>query len=440
MRHQTMKSDDTVTESADRAPQVLVEGRRRFLGSAALIGIGLFVVQLATPGALGGLPISLLLKDRLHASAQALATFGAVAGAPFYLKPLVGLFTDAFPLAGQRRRPYLLLAAGLGAILWLLLGLAPRRYGPLLAVSLALNLAAIVLGNTVGGLLVEVGQRSGATGRLGSLRILVTALGAVLASTAGGWLATRDLLWTGAVGGTLFALLFIVGSALLHEPPAPPQREGGAWGSIREQVETLRGARDLWIVLGCFALLTIAPGFATPLLYYQTNTLKFSPQFIGYLGAIGGIFAILGAGLYTLLCRRFRVLKLFPVLLLCHALGTLLFLSYRSAAMAVAIQALGGLVDAMAVVCGFDLASRAAPRRAATVGYALILSTVNLTGALSDVFGSWLFTRHHWAFTDLVWLNSATTLLALPVIRLLPASLTARREGEAPREDGESNR
>jgi MFS family permease len=428
-----MKSDAALS-TGDLPP-----GRARLttpsfpIRDAALIAFGLFVVQFATPSALGGLPISLLLKDRLHASAQTLATFTAIAGTPFYLKPLVGLLTDASPVAGRRRRPYLLLAAGIGAGLWLLLGITPRHFTVLLAVSIAINMAVIVLGNTVGGLLVEVGQGHSATGRLGALRLVMTGFASVLAGIAGGWLATRDLFWTAAAGSTLLCALFGVGVALLQET----DRAIGvpARNSVREQVMALRQARDLWTVLACFALLTVAPGFATPLLYFQTNTLRFSAQFIGNLGAVGAISGALGVALYVLLCRRFCVLSLFPILLLVHALGTLLFLLYRSAAMAILIQVLGGPVEAMVTVCGFDLASRAAPRRAATVGYALILSTVNLAAALSDILGSWLYTRHHWAFTDLVYLNSGTTLLALPVVRLLPASLTARREGDTPSDD-----
>jgi hypothetical protein len=52
--------------------------------------------------------------------------------------------------------------------------------------------------------------------------------------------------------------------------------------------------------------------------------------------------------------------------------------------------------------------------------------------SLSDVFGSWLFTRYHLNFMNLVWLNAGTTALALLAIPLLPAAIVGRREEDPP--------
>src|SRR4051812_32297832 len=136
----------------------------------AVIATGLFATGLGWPGLIGQLPFSLLLKNQLQLPPQHLATFWAVATAPWYVKPLVGLVCDAYPLLGTRRRGYLLAGASVSGLLWLGFAVVPHAYGPLLATMTALNATMVFVSAALGGLLVEVGQRHGATGRLSALR------------------------------------------------------------------------------------------------------------------------------------------------------------------------------------------------------------------------------------------------------------------------------
>src|SRR3954464_13135703 len=100
---------------ADRLPR----------GRVAVIAMGLFVTGLGWPGLMGRLPFGLLLKNELHLPAQRIAAFWAVATFAWYVKPLVGLLCDAYPLVGTRRRAYLLLGGLASTLMWLAFAAVP---------------------------------------------------------------------------------------------------------------------------------------------------------------------------------------------------------------------------------------------------------------------------------------------------------------------------
>src|SRR5205823_2245988 len=113
--------------------------------AVGVIGAGIFVAGLGWPGMLARLPLGLFLKNQLALSPAQAATFWAAATFGWYIKPLVGLLCDAFPLFGTRRRGYLLAGAVAAALAWAALGVVPPRYAWLLALMLALNLAIVVV-------------------------------------------------------------------------------------------------------------------------------------------------------------------------------------------------------------------------------------------------------------------------------------------------------
>jgi hypothetical protein len=110
------------------------------------------------------------------------------------------------------------------------------------------------------------------------------------------------------------------------------------------------------------------------------------------------------------------------------ALGSLGYLFYRSAVAAAAVESENGLIAAFVTLALMDLAARAIPHGSEALGFALMMSVLNVAQSLSDVFGSWLMDHHHVSFSKLVWLNAGTTALVLFVIPLLPRALIERRD------------
>jgi predicted MFS family arabinose efflux permease len=395
----------------------------------AVIATGLLVTSLGWPGILGRLPFALLLKNELHLPAQSVAAFWAIATFAWYVKPVVGLLCDAYPLFGTRRRGYLLAGALGSTATWLAFALVPRQYGALLAVMIVLNVALAVVSVATGGLLVETGQRHAATGRLSSLREAIVAVSSLAAGPLGGWLATRAFGWTVGAGAALaFALVPVV--LLLAREERGARVDTGALTAARAQLATILRSRAMWATSGLIFLVYLAPGFQTPLLYHQQDALKFDPRLIGLLQAVGGASSLVGALAYVALCRRLPLRVLLPAGIVLNAGSTLLFLGYASQTSAFVINAVGGALGMLGLLPLYDLAARAAPKGSESFGYALMMSVQNVAiFAVSDVLGSYLYGGLHWPLQKLVWVNALSTLAVLAFLPLLPRALTAAREG-----------
>jgi predicted MFS family arabinose efflux permease len=295
---------------------------------------------------------------------------------------------------------------------------------------IAMN-AMLVMGSTVsGGVMVEAGQRYGASGRLSSARYFVMNACTLIGGPLGGFLAARAFGYTAAVGAVISLSVVPFAWWLLREPPVT-EKNWQAWTEAKTQFHTLMRSRTLWSAAGLMFLVYIMPGFATPLYYFQTDTLKLSQQFIGTLILLAGGFGLLGAVIYGFLCRRTTLRWMLIVSIALGALSTLGYLFYRSGTDAAVIESVNGLLGTLAPLALMDLAVRATPRGSESLGFSLMMSVTNIGMALSDITGSWLIDHHFATFFNLVWLNAGTTALVLLVIPFLPSILIDRPD-EAP--------
>ena len=179
------------------------------IGLGSLFGLLYFVQGIAEPTeGLLSQPTTSLLRQWEHSAASA-AWFAAALSVPWAIKPLYGLLTDFVPLAGSRRRSYLLLTTavacvGMTAIYFLPLS---SDRATLLLVLLLLPAVAIAFSDVVvDALMVEIGQPRGMTGRLQSIQwaciyaamILTGVVGGALSEWGAqqlGFLITGTLLW-----------------------------------------------------------------------------------------------------------------------------------------------------------------------------------------------------------------------------------------------------
>jgi len=392
-----------------------------------VIAWGIFVTGFGWPGIIGRLPFTLLLKNQLHLPADSASYFWAIGMFAWYVKPVAGFICDAYPLFGTRRRSYMLVGSVLSGLLWLLFAVVPRRYASLAAVMAALNVAMVFVSTVVGGLQVEVSQRHGTTGRLASLRNGIEGAMDLLAGPVGGWLAVRAFGWT-AVGGALVVLSFVPVVAWLFPEPTGALTDREVLRTAKSHLQTIVRSRSMWGASGLLFLVYLAPGFQTPILYYQQDVLKLDPRFIGFLQLLGGAGGIVGAALYAALCRRIPLKISLIAGILLSALSTLFYLRYDSASQAAFIDTATGLLGTLAVLPLYDLAVRATPRGIESFGFSLMMSIRNVAiFAISNPLGSYLYT-HHVGFKQLIWLNAGSTAAVLLFVPLLPAALLAGRE------------
>ena len=398
--------------------------RQSYRSAAFVVVIGIMATTLAQPGVLAALPIRNLLKNALGLDRTASAAFLFWTGLAWYLKPIVGIITDSFPLFGSRRRSYLLLGAGLATLGWLALTVTPHTVNALLAVIVCINTAMVLASTVTGGFLVETAQNEGASGRLTALRQFVQQVCGLINAPISGFLASVALMWAALASGMIVFLLVPVTIWFLKEDYHPPRPLSAAGAQFR----TIIRARSLWAAAGLMLLFYIAPGFGTAIFYRQQNDLHMTPQLQGWIGFAAAIAGILTAMLYGWLCERLRLRTLLAVAIAVSTATNLLYVFYASVPLAFTIDTINGFGFSLAELALMDLAVRATPVGSEGLGYSLMLSVRNLAIFGTDVLGSKLLDSYGWSFDWLVYANSATTALALPLVFLLPAVLVGRHD------------
>jgi MFS family permease len=402
---------------------------RAFTYAALVIVAGVLATTLAQTQVLARLPLQNLLKNELHVDRTANAAFFFWAGLAWYLKPLAGILTDAFPLFGTRRRSYMLLSALLAGVSWLALIWTPHQYRTLLVGVIVINAFMVFASTAVGGYMVETAQATAGSGRLTAIRQLIEQISIVISGPLAGYLAGIAFLWTAAACSGIMFLLAPVTLLFLYERRQSPDARA-VLANAKRQLISIATARTMWAAAGLMALFYIAPGFATALFYKQQNELHFSTQTQGFLGLITGVCGIIAALGYGVLCRRLNLRALLFWCLLVATVANLGYLYYSSLGRAQAIDGLNGFGYTLAELALMDLAVRSTPAGSEGLGFAIMISVRNLALFGTDWFGASLLDQYHLSFASLVVANSATTLITVPLVFLLPRAIVGRRDGE----------
>lgn len=419
-------SQESTTNRSEQIPRI---EDRNFFHLALIIVVGIFAVTLPQTAVLGNLPIRHLLKTELHMKPDQMAGFLFLTGLAWYLKPLCGILTDAFPIFGTRRRHYILISSVLAGICWVAVDFLPKTYEPLLLGLILVNLFMVMTSTVVGGFLVEAGQAMGSTGRLTSIRQAMFNGCSLISGVASGVLATQRFILTACLNGALVLSIFPVVYKFLHEKPqAPSGRE--KLHAAGTQLITILRCWPMWISVLLIGLYQFAPGFGTVIYYRQNDQLHFSQQYIGTLGSLGGGAGVLAALLYGLTIRRYQLRTLITLGIGINAAGTLFYLHYTSAGWAAFTDFQQGFTSGFAVVALLDLAARTVPKGCEGLGYSLMLSIYNVASNGGDVVGSRLYERAHWTFEHLVVVNAITTALALIFLPFIPAVFVQAKDGD----------
>lgn len=395
-----------------------------------VIALCIFVTVFATHARLGRLPLRALIKTEFALAPEEMASFFAIAGLAWYLKPLAGVLSDRLRFFGTRRRHYLIASGLLGVAAWGAMAAAPRTYGTILVVSVVLSAVAVVGNTTAGGMLVDVGRARNATGRLSALRVTVMNAASLIAGPAGGWLASQRLSWTCAAGGVLMAGM-TVGAWIWARDPALPVTPDDQKKAARRSPLGLFKMKSFWCVAALTLLFYGSPGFQTAFYYHQRDSLRFTDQEIGLLAALNCGGGFLGAFCYIRLCRRFSLRALLASGIVISALCACTYWVYRSLEAAVVIEPVVGFFTIIGVLPLQDLTARAAPPRDEAFAFSAILSMGNLAIALSDVLGTAMMRRFNIDLSQAILVNALASLVALLFLAPLPKSLVGTTETQA---------
>src|ERR1700693_4345475 len=139
---------------------------RSDLSSSERLGIflylGILIVLLAFGSPSGGLidiPVSFLLKNRLHLQAHEVANFRLVAAIPLYLSFVFGFIRDMWNPLGMGDRGFMLLVCGICGLLYVCFALASLTYSTLLLAVIVLTTSFLFVASAQNGLTSTIGQQ-----------------------------------------------------------------------------------------------------------------------------------------------------------------------------------------------------------------------------------------------------------------------------------------
>src|SRR5262245_51919005 len=205
-----------ISLSAPPAEQVRASGEIRRL---MLFFATVYVVEgLGQHGGLIAQPLNYYLSELHGWTPVEISAALTLFTLPWIIKPLYGLVSDFIPLFGYRRKSYLVLAnvGASAAFLWATQLTAPSQ----LLVAFLLTAYAMAISSTLtGAVLVENGQRLGASGRFVNQQWLWFNIAAMAAAFLGGglieWFSPAVALHASALIVALAPVAVIVGSIIL---------------------------------------------------------------------------------------------------------------------------------------------------------------------------------------------------------------------------------
>ena len=391
--------------------------------------------------------ITIVLKERGLAASQ-VADFFLITIIPWLIKPAYGLLSDFVPLFGRRRKSYFLLTCALAAAAGLILAWGDAiAYGEIRTVDLfgvtrftlvpgvglftAMALGLAFTDVLTDAMMVENGRPRGLTGAFQSVQWACITLASVLVGELGGFLAEARSLRVAFLLAACFPLISLfMGVFFVRETPV--RADTAAFGQTWRAIRAALGAREIWVVAGFIFFFWFSPSFGPAFLYYQTDTLKFSQQFIGRLAALSALGGVVGAIVYAPLSRRMPLKHIVNLSIGVATVGTLAYLLYRDATSALVIDITFGAVGMITQLAFLDLAAKACPRHVEATFFAALMSVFNLGQQLSQNVGARLYDTL--GFTQLVYISAAITALAwvlVPLVRIDRIEAKAREEAAA---------
>jgi MFS family permease len=404
--------------------------RRTILGYSAVM---VSVISFASPAFGIFIPLTFLLKNKLHLSANGLSFFALWATFPAYLCFLFGYIRDAWSPLGKGDRGYFLLFGGAGAVVLIALSFAGASLAVILAGAFCVGIAYLFIWGAWNGLATTVGQQRALAGEMSSVWNIASTIAGVASFVVGGMVSDR-LEHLGDVNATM--VLFLIFGALfaamgllgLWKPKAvfagstrPRQTE------VRDIGRLLRH-RPIYPALAAFCLWQFAPGSQTALQYHLSNSLHASDSQWGLYNAIYTLSFLPTLALFGVLSRRYslRTLLLLGTLIGIPQMIPLAFVTTANSALIAAVPI--GLMGGLATAAYLDLLIRSSPKGLEGTLMMLAWSLYSIAIRFGDLLGTALYQRFG-GFGVCVIATTIAYALILPVLRFVPRELVEEKDG-----------
>jgi MFS family permease len=427
----------TAAEAAIAAAPLPYSVRRKIF-----LYLGLLIVLLGFGSPSGGvidIPITFLLKNKLHLEAHELAQFRLISAIPLYLSFVFGFIRDTWNPFGMGDRGFMLLFGAITAALYVLFGFTPVTYATLLVAVVLLTTSFLFVTSAQNGLTSTIGQQHVMSGQVSAVWNIFASVPTVGALLIGGTLsdvleernieeATRILFLIGATIMALLAIYAVWRPASVYDNV---RNEHGPATLPLDDVKRLMRHWPIYPALLIWLLWNFAPGSATPLQYYLQNILHAEDAQWGQWNAIFGISFIPTFMLFGLLCQNFplKTLLLWGTVAAIPQMVPLLFIHSVTGALITAVPI--GLMGGVATASYLDLIIRSCP--IGLQGTTLMMSSALyfIASRFGDVLGTLLY-DYYGGFGVCVIAITVVYALILPTLLLVPKHLIATADGQAP--------
>jgi len=423
-----MTTESKAASEATEQPTTLPIATRRKI----FVYLGALIALLTFGDPNGGLmqvPISFLLKNKLHLEAHELAIFQLVAAIPLYLSSVFGFIRDRWNPLGLKDRGFFILFGACSAILYAHFAFVPVTTATLLVAFLLLTTSFLFVDSAQNGLASVLGQQHAMTGQISALWNIFGTFPVVAALLAGG--AFSDIL-EGENADQAARSLFLAGAAILgavalfglFRPSSVYDNVKAESGAARtfDDVKRLLTHWPIYPALAIWLLWNFAPGSQTPLQYFLQDKLHAEDLEWGVWNAVFSAAFVPTFLAYGFLCRRFslKTLLLWGTLIAIPQFVPLLFVHSATGALIAAAPA--GLMGGIATCAYLDLIIRACPPGLQATTLMLSSALFYVATRFGDVLGTALY-DYYGGFTACVLMITIVYALIIPFIFLVPRSL-----------------
>jgi MFS family permease len=408
--------------------------------SQAMMQFGALMALMALCDPNGGLvdvPLSFILKNRLHLNAEEASQFRIFASLPLYFSFLFGLLRDRIAQRPGADRAIILFGALFSLAIYGASALVPLTREAVLAATTLLTICALFIASAQNGAMATFGQSFNLCGDTSVVWNIFTATPTAAAYLLGGELsevsnaldsrsASQALFLTGATASLCLAFFALRRPACLALGDFADRASSlGVWGELRRFVRE----PDVRLPLLIWLLWNFAPGSGTALQYHLQNNLKATDWEWGLWNALFTAAFVPAYLLFAALSRRFELKTLlrWGAIVAIPQYAPLLLVD--SVADALVVAALIGVLGGVATAAIVDLIIRSCPKglEGTTMMVASSVYFISLRGG--DLVGSYLYDRYG-GFSICVAATITVYALILPLQGLLNPRILANREGE----------
>jgi Na+/melibiose symporter-like transporter len=432
----TEPAPDTADASTTSdAPRITAAERKTILLYA---GVMIVVLSFINPSTgLFIIPLSFVLKNKLHLSANDLAVFGLWAAIPGYLSFVFGIVRDFWNPFGRGDRGYFILFGAIAALLLTGLAFIDVSEPMLLACATVMGISFLFLWGAWNGLASSIGQQHAMSGQMSAIWNFAGTSSIVAALFAGGALSeVLEIQSANIAVRVLFLIAALLMAAIAALGLWKPRAVFADLDGRREQrrdffADIVRLAKHwpIYPALAAWLLWNFSPGTSTVLQYYMSNVLHASDAQWGAYNAISFAFSVPMFALFGYLSRKYSLSKLlwWGTLIGVPQMIPLLFVH---SANGVLIAAVGvGLLGGIATAAYMDLLIRACPRGLEGTMMMLSWSMYALAVNVGNFWGTDIY-QYHGGFVACVVATTIVYALIIPVILLVPKHLISSADAE----------